>query len=456
LTYIFLWKVKKEAAMRWLRFFSIAIAMTIIVFSACDCGTNSNNNNNGNGNTPPPGGGDYFLSGNIGNLLLSGGSFQLEVSRLDSSLSTGANDAVVTLNGASVPMITGSPEDAIFVKNNIGFAPGAEYIVVVTIGSLSSTCNITVEESWNIEITSPSQFSTWTPGNPVTVTWSYSDGAPDSIEFIADDANETSDEYDYYVVVSGANTSHTIPGSVTSGLEGELWIDVCPKNLVWWFTGNLHATASFVVQTFACDAIILNESGSTSEGYLYLDAVPGAIPADGSSSCNIIAYVSDGLGNPVPNGTSVNFSTNRGTIIPSSSTTIDGEASAVLTSSATPGTATVIASSGSLSDSIPVEFYEVVDVQISVGPGAYPAISWTPSSELAFALNVGAIGVVIPKWTIVSATGFPSPVTFGTLPSGATQTVPMSGSPAGLVSGTQYRITLVTAGDDTTFYTFTR
>lgn len=192
--------------MRLLRFFSIAVAMAIIVFSACDCGTN--NDNNGNGNNPPPGGGDYFLSGNIGNLLFTGGSFQLEVSRLDSSISTDANDAIVTLNGASVPMITGSPEDAIFVKNNIGFAPGAEYTVVVTIGSLSSTCNLTVEESWNIEITSPTQFSTWTPGNPITVTWSYSDGATQTVPMTGSPAAlVTGTQYRITLVTAGDDTT---------------------------------------------------------------------------------------------------------------------------------------------------------------------------------------------------------------------------------------------------------
>lgn len=443
--------------MRVIRVIAAIAVLAFIVVSACDCGTNGdeNNNNNNNGNGDPAGTGNYLLSGNIGDLLFVDGSFQLEVCRLDSSLTTGSDEATVTLNGESVPMISGNEEDAVFVKNNIGFEPDKDYTVVVTLGSLSSTCNLTVSETWGLEVTSPSDGSGWTPGDPVTVMWSYTGGMPDSIEIMADDEVD-SEEWDYYAVVHGSSTSHTIPGSATEDLEGALWIDVCPLTDVWWFTGDLHATGSFVVQVYACDAITLNESGSTSPGDLFLSAHPMAIPADGSSSSIVTAYVTDSMGVAVPDDTPVSFSTSLGSIDPAVAYTSYGEAAATLTSATSPGTAVVVATCGELADTINVEFEEVVDVEISVGPGEFPSISWTPSSEQAYALNVGAIGVVIPKWTIVSAVGFSTPVTYGAVPSGATQTVPMAGSPDGLESGTEYRISLITAGDDTTFYTFVR
>ncbi len=443
--------------MRVIRVIAAIAVLAFIVVSACDCGTNGDddNNGNGNGNGDPTGIGDYLLSGNIGDLFYTDGSFQLEVSRLDTSLTTGANEVTVTLNGDSVPMLTGSVEDAIFVKNNIGFEPDKDYTVVVTLGSLSSTCNLTVSETWGLEVTSPTDGSSWTPGDPVTVTWNYTGGTPDSIEIMADDEVD-SEEWDYYAVVHGSSNSHTIPGSATESLEGALWIDVCPLTDVWWFTGDLHATGSFVVQVYACDAITLNESGSTSPGSIYLYAAPMEIPADGSSSSTLTATVTDSFGMAVPNGTRVDFSTSLGSIDPPYSTTTDGVAMTTLTSSTSPGTAIVVASSEGIADTVNVEFEEVVDVEISVGSGEFPSISWTPSSEQAYALNVGAIGVIIPKWNIVSAVGFSTPVTYGTVPSGATQTVPMAGSPDGLVNGTEYRISLVTAGDDTTFYTFVR
>jgi len=442
--------------MRFVRITVIFLTIVFLVGLACDCGTNDDTNGNGNGD-PPIGTGDYFLSANIGNLTFSDGSFQLEVCRLDSSISTGANEATVTLNGESVPLLTGNVEDAVFLKNHIGFEADKAYTVVVTLATQSATCNLTVGESWGTEISSPADDSPWTPGDAINITWTYVDGAaPDSVEVVVDDEVDESDEYDYVVYLSGSSTSHTVPGSATSDLEGMLWVRVCPLTDIWWFTGDLQATGSFVTQVYACDAITLIEADSSGPGSIEVYAYPAAIPADGATTSDITAYVYDAIGGYVPDGTTVNFATDRGTLSSPTATTLYGEATVSLTSTTTPGTATVTATCGELCDDATVEFEEIIDVVIAVGAGDFPSISWTPSSEVAYALNVGAIGVVIPKWSIGSILGFNSPVTFGTVPSGATQAIPMAGSPAALVNGTEYRISLVTAGDDTTFYTFVR
>ncbi len=63
-------------------------------------------------------------------------------------------------------------------------------------------------------------------------------------------------------------------------------------------------------------------------------------------------------------------------------------------------------------------------------------ISWTPATYPASFLWVMS-GAGATKWMIQAAEGqpFPTPVTYGTLPSGAIQSLPASGAPAALASG---------------------
>ena len=73
-------------------------------------------------------------------------------------------------------------------------------------------------------------------------------------------------------------------------------------------------------------------------------ANPAAIPANGVSVSYINAYVTDGYDNPVTDGTVVIFATDRGQVNGGgvyTTTTTGGICLAVLTSSPTPGLATV-------------------------------------------------------------------------------------------------------------------
>ena len=79
-----------------------------------------------------------------------------------------------------------------------------------------------------------------------------------------------------------------------------------------------------------------------------VDANPDVIPADSFSYSLISANLFDVYGNPVSSGIDVDFSTTSGTILPEHTTTnSSGYASAVLTSSRTPGVARVQVISGS-------------------------------------------------------------------------------------------------------------
>ena len=97
---------------------------------------------------------------------------------------------------------------------------------------------------------------------------------------------------------------------------------------------------------------------------IHLEANPASIPADNSSYSIITAAFEDGNGNPVPEGTSVNFITNLGTFPPNGQDytlkTFDdtGIVTVFLHAGITAGTATVTATLESTSESVPVTFYD--------------------------------------------------------------------------------------------------
>jgi hypothetical protein len=93
-----------------------------------------------------------------------------------------------------------------------------------------------------------------------------------------------------------------------------------------------------------------------------LAAVPPSIPADGTSASTIVVEVRDMYGNTVADRTIVALSTNSGCFETGSSCVIHtgaGRATAVLTSSNTPGTARVEAVAGGRRAEIGVDFYPV-------------------------------------------------------------------------------------------------
>ncbi|HIE09628.1 MAG TPA: hypothetical protein EYP65_07235 [Armatimonadetes bacterium] len=89
--------------------------------------------------------------------------------------------------------------------------------------------------------------------------------------------------------------------------------------------------------------------------FIDLTASPPSIPADGVSTCEIIARVTDRAGNPVPDGTLVRFSATAGRITPEASTQ-GGVARAILTSDRVAQFVTVTASVGDSRADIEVEF----------------------------------------------------------------------------------------------------
>jgi len=89
-----------------------------------------------------------------------------------------------------------------------------------------------------------------------------------------------------------------------------------------------------------------------SDATIMLVANPGSIPADGISTATIEAIIQDSDGKPF-NGITIYFLTTLGTIT-DKATVEDGIARATLTAGEEEGTATIMAFSGALSDSIQV------------------------------------------------------------------------------------------------------
>jgi uncharacterized repeat protein (TIGR01451 family) len=94
-----------------------------------------------------------------------------------------------------------------------------------------------------------------------------------------------------------------------------------------------------------------------------VEAIPTRIVADGISTSTITAEVADEYGNPIADGTPVAFATSLGHFPtnPYISTTTDGKATAILTSSPQVGTAVVTVNAGPRSETITVEFTGAIE-----------------------------------------------------------------------------------------------
>jgi len=112
-----------------------------------------------------------------------------------------------------------------------------------------------------------------------------------------------------------------------------------------------YASVTFTAPNSGCTAVITADAVHAEKSIeipiydygLDLDANPSSIPADGTSTSNLVAYVYDNLGNPIQDGTTVYFSTTLGTLSAASATTTGGWAGVTLTSGTVSGTAVITA-----------------------------------------------------------------------------------------------------------------
>ena len=139
-----------------------------------------------------------------------------------------------------------------------------------------------------------------------------------------------------------------------------------------------------------------------------LEANPTSIPADGSSYSIIKATFKDGDGYPVPQGTTVTFTTDLGTFPPNGQDyTLDtydatGIVTVFLHAGITAGTATVTATLESTSESVPVIFYDsgAATVTVRAVPSTLTADGLSTSTITATVTDGG--GSFVPDGTEVS------------------------------------------------------
>ncbi len=139
-----------------------------------------------------------------------------------------------------------------------------------------------------------------------------------------------------------------------------------------------------------CDSVPLT---APSDSSIILIANPEEINANSGTSV-ITAMVTDADGNPVPNGTTIYFSTTLGSLEKQESETTNGAAVTVLHAGAMPGEAKVRAQSGGIT----------ADVSVWIGgkPAEIMILNATPS-----AINVGGTSQI--TCTLLSSGGYPVP-----------------------------------------------
>lgn len=120
--------------------------------------------------------------------------------------------------------------------------------------------------------------------------------------------------------------------------------------------GTAIVRAHAAGQTAAVRVVFTEGAGDVQPSGLFAMAEAREMPADGTSTTTITAVLTDAAGRPIPDGTKVTFRTSLGMISPGTATTTGGIAEATLRSATQPGTATVTAKAGSLSDRVKVRF----------------------------------------------------------------------------------------------------
>ena len=136
-------------------------------------------------------------------------------------------------------------------------------------------------------------------------------------------------------------------------------------------------------------ALVSAGARASGRASLSISASPNVIFADGKSTTVVTATVQDGDGSPVPNGTTVRFTTTLGVLTPDTTVTTSGVARISLTSASSAGEATLTATA----------FAGGADGS-SVGTGR---VEFTEDRESLFAQDARWIRMDCPQYLIYSA-----------------------------------------------------
>ena len=172
-----------------------------------------------------------------------------------------------------------------------------------------------------------------------------------------------------------------------------------------------------------------------------LTAVPDTITADGTSTSTITATVTDAYNNRVADGTVVTFTAGLGSIAPYTTTTTNGEATAILTATTTTGTSVVTATAGSAQGTTNVTFAPGPPVTLTLTANPTSIEADGVSTSTLTATVVDAHGNAVADGTVVTFT-----TSAGSLPGSPYTTTTTNGqATAVLTAGTTAQTATITA-----------
>jgi len=285
------------------------------------------------------------------------------VASFTTSLGALSNNSATTVNGVATATLSST-------------LPGTA-VVTATVGGLSATALVTFTPGAPANLALIAAPSALQVGNLSALTATATDQFGNPV------ADGTPVSFSTNLGVATPTVAATVNGVATATLSST----VAGLATVTATVGSLNATA-----------LVTFTPGPPAN--LSLAAAPSTLPVDDLST--LTAAATDQFGNPVADGVVVSFTTSFGTLSSNSATTVNGAATATL-SSTLPGTAVVTATVGGLSATALVTF--------TPGAPANLALVAAPST-----LQVGHLSVL----TATATDQFGNPVADGTLVSFST------------------------------------
>jgi len=198
-----------------------------------------------------------------------------------------------------------------------------------------------------------------------TVTVEFLDTTPANLTVIADPEEIPADGTSTSTITATVSDADNNPVPNGTIVEFTTSLEVIGPGSVGT-TGGV-ATATLTSNTTVGTATVTVEAGTLTEDVtvefldttpaeLTVSADPTSIPADGTSTSTITVLVGDADGNPVPDGTPVDFTTSLGLIVPGTAQTTGGIVTATLHAGTVVGTATVTVEVGTLTETVDVAF----------------------------------------------------------------------------------------------------
>ncbi len=329
----------------------------IFALATLPLGCGSDDDNGGGGGTPT--GGTYEIYAGFTvvpeftDTVAEDYYFVATVERMNSS-DPSAMTAVVTVDGTTIPLLTGesTADEAVFRSDAILYAPDSTYAVQISLGDNSSSSTLaTPDYETEVTLTAPAEGSTFTPGDALPLVWSYTGQQPGRVVLEVVGVSQTEDESLYEMTYNGSTTSASIPGSETTtwAAYDEIYIGIGAGETQSW-SGSLAYQGSFAFVLLSFDEVTIYPEGGTTTWTVTVEAARGSIATTDTTA--ITVSIADAQGDPPAEGTSVALTVSpsgAGSIAPATVTTNAlGEASAVFTAGASSGTATVMAIAASL------------------------------------------------------------------------------------------------------------